>query len=209
MSDMKEKILLTSLKLFASSGYEATSVSAISSQLGITKGALYKHYKNKQDILDSIIKRMEKDDFDRAQSYALPTGTLSDMPENYTNSSPDEIISFAKAQFRYWTGDSFASEFRKMLTVEQYRNKKMSGLFEQYLGNGPMGYVVDLFDGCGIKDSQTLALELYAPMYFLYSVYDFSDNKEYVNKLACEHFSHMKKILSDAMKTKTAEKNEI
>ena len=50
----KEKILVTALRLFAVYGYEAVSVSRIAGELGITKGALYKHYKNKRDIFNSI-----------------------------------------------------------------------------------------------------------------------------------------------------------
>ena len=44
MSKTKEKILLTALRLFAQDGYEAVSMSKIAGELGITKGALYKHY---------------------------------------------------------------------------------------------------------------------------------------------------------------------
>ena len=65
MEDTKEKILLAALRLFANDGYEAVSVSEIAGELGITKGALYKHYKNKKDIFDSIVKRMEEMDFTR------------------------------------------------------------------------------------------------------------------------------------------------
>ena len=50
MCTTKEKILLTSLKLFAQDGYEAVSISKISGELGMAKSALYKHYKNKRDI---------------------------------------------------------------------------------------------------------------------------------------------------------------
>lgn len=46
MSDTKERILMTALGLFARDGYEAVSVSRIAGELGMTKGALYKHYKN-------------------------------------------------------------------------------------------------------------------------------------------------------------------
>lgn len=50
----KEKILVAALRLFAVNGYEAVSVSQIAGELGITKGALYKHYKNKRDIFNCI-----------------------------------------------------------------------------------------------------------------------------------------------------------
>ena len=55
MTDTKEKILMTALQLFARDGYEAVSVRNIAEELGITKGALYRHYKNKRDIFPSCI----------------------------------------------------------------------------------------------------------------------------------------------------------
>ena len=50
--EMKERILEAALELFAQSGYSGTSMNDIAKQLGITKGALYKHYTGKQEILD-------------------------------------------------------------------------------------------------------------------------------------------------------------
>ena len=46
--DTKEEILITALHRFARDGYEAVSVSQIAGDLSITKGALYRHYKNKR-----------------------------------------------------------------------------------------------------------------------------------------------------------------
>ena len=51
---MKERILKTSLELFSCKGFDAVSVSMISESLGISKGALYKHYESKKAILDAI-----------------------------------------------------------------------------------------------------------------------------------------------------------
>lgn len=68
MNDTKERILRTLLSLFAQKGYEAVSVSEIAGALGMTKGALYKHYANKRDIFDSILHRMEQRDAERAQA---------------------------------------------------------------------------------------------------------------------------------------------
>ena len=58
MSDTKEAILNAALRLFARAGYEAVSVSDISGALGMSKGALYRHFQSKRDILDSILRRM-------------------------------------------------------------------------------------------------------------------------------------------------------
>ena len=65
----KKKILEEALKLFAQSGYMGTSMNDIASKLGVTKAALYKHYKSKQEILDSIIEKMNELDIERVKQY--------------------------------------------------------------------------------------------------------------------------------------------
>ena len=45
MGNRKEEILIVALHLFARDGYEAVSVSQIAGELDMTKGALYRHYK--------------------------------------------------------------------------------------------------------------------------------------------------------------------
>ena len=85
MADTKENILITALHLFARDGYEAVSVSAIAAELGMTKGALYKHYKNKRDIFDSIVERMYQIDAQRSQKYEVPEEKHEVDPKAYEN----------------------------------------------------------------------------------------------------------------------------
>lgn len=59
MGSTKEEIMTVALHLFAKNGYEAVSVSQIAGVLGMTKGALYRHYENKRDIFLHIVKRMD------------------------------------------------------------------------------------------------------------------------------------------------------
>ena len=66
MANRKEEILIVALHLFARDGYEAVSVSQIARALGITKGALYCHFKSKRDIFDCIVQRMEQGDSEQA-----------------------------------------------------------------------------------------------------------------------------------------------
>ena len=80
MCTTKEKILLTALKLFAQDGYEAVSISKISGELGMAKSALYKHFKNKRDIFDSIINRMDELDYERAREYNMSYSLSAQKP---------------------------------------------------------------------------------------------------------------------------------
>ena len=68
----KERILEEALKLFSQSGYMGTSMNDIAAELGVTKAALYKHYKSKQEILESIVERMNQMDAERAKRYEMP-----------------------------------------------------------------------------------------------------------------------------------------
>jgi AcrR family transcriptional regulator len=81
MAHTKEKILLTALRLFAKDGYEAVSMRAIAEQLGMTKGALYKHYESKQDIFSSIVRRMKEKDMEYAETFDAPAGTFDETED--------------------------------------------------------------------------------------------------------------------------------
>lgn len=173
MTDTKEKILQTALRLFARDGYEAVSVSAIAGELGMTKGALYKHYENKRAIFDSIVERMYQVDAQRSRDYAVPQEEYADAPESYRDVSLRAVEEFTMAQFRFWTGDAFAADFRRMLTLEQYRSAEMAALHSQCLTAGPAAYMADIFREMMARgtlrrgDARQLALEYYAPMYLL------------------------------------------
>ena len=193
MSDTKENILHTALRLFARDGYEAVSVSAIAGELGMTKGALYKHYKNKRDIFDSIVERIYQMDYERAQEFEVPEEVFEKAPMPYYNTSIEKIGTFTKAQFRFWTEDEFGCNFRKMITLEQYRNLDIADLYQKCFAGGPVDYMKDLFREMieqGIlskSDPKQLALEFYAPYYLLLSVYDVSPDKEEVMNLLAEY----------------------
>ncbi len=198
MGDTKERILLAALRLFARDGYEAVSVSAIAGQLGMTKGALYKHYKSKRDIFDRIIACMEQRDAERAAEYGVPAGTLEEMRDAYRNASIDHLVNYAKAQFRYWTEDDFAASFRKMLTLEQYRSGEMGRLYQQYLASGPLGYMSDLFASLGMPQPQNEAAGFYAPMFLYYSVYDGAEDKKEVLAMIDGFLENARKRLTGA-----------
>lgn len=50
----KEKILNASLKVFEKKTYEKSSLNEIAKEAGVTRGAIYWHFKNKQDILAEL-----------------------------------------------------------------------------------------------------------------------------------------------------------
>lgn len=178
MSDTKENILMTALQLFARDGYEAVSVRNIAEELGMTKGALYRHYTNKRDIFDSIVERMMQLDAERARDYQMPVERYEAMPEAYENTSIESIQKYTIEQFKFWTEDNFASHFRKMLSLEQYRNEEMAELYSQCIVAGPVAYMEDLFRELiqkGVLQEENpgqLAVEFYGPFFLLVNMFD-------------------------------------
>ena len=194
MSNRKEEILIVALHLFARDGYEAVSVSQIAGELDMTKGALYRHYKSKRDIFDSIVKRMEQQDSEQARGNEVPEESIEKTPEEYQNVSFDDFVEYSKSMFEYWTEDDFASSFRKMLTIEQFRSEGMQKLYQQYLVSGPAGYVKDLFKNMKIKDPEENAVKFYANMFFYYSLYDGAADKA---KAKCQFEQMLDKIVEE------------
>ena len=146
----------------------------------MTKGALYRHYKSKRDIFDSIVKQMEQQDSEQARENEVPEESIEKTPEEYQNVSFDDFVEYSKSMFEYWTEDDFASSFRKMLTIEQFRSEEMQNLYQQYLVAGPASYVKDLFESIGIANAKDKAAGFYAVMYFYYSMYDGAEDKQNV-----------------------------
>ena len=194
MGNRKEEILIVALHLFARDGYEAVSVSQISGELDMTKGALYRHYKSKRDIFDCIVQRMEQQDSEQARQNEVPEESIEKVPEEYQNVSVEDFVGYSKSMFEYWTEDDFASSFRKMLTLEQFRNEEMQNLYQQYLVSGPAEYVKDLFKNMEIKNPEEEAVKFYANMFFYYSVYDGATDK---TKAKCQFEYMLDKIVEE------------
>lgn len=172
--ETKERILETALELFAQSGYLGTSMSDIAARLGITKAALYKHYAGKQEILDRIVQRMNELDAARAADYEMPGAAPEGFAKAYLNTPLDRIRAYSTAQFDHWTREPFSANFRKMLTLEQYRDARLAQLYQENLASGPVKYMAAIFRPLTDSDetAMQLALDFYGPMYLLYSVYD-------------------------------------
>jgi TetR/AcrR family transcriptional regulator, transcriptional repressor for nem operon len=88
MSDTREFIIDQAYRLFLSRSYEAVSISEISKAIGFTKGALYHHFKNKEELFKAVI-----DKYLPFEKYFAPEEnfTLREFIE-ITIKSADEIV---------------------------------------------------------------------------------------------------------------------
>ena len=216
MSDTRERILLTALRLFAHGGYEAVSTSMIAGELGMTKGALYKHYKNKQDILDSIMARMVEIDQERSREHGIPIETYEDAPATYQGVDLEEDLEFTKKYFRFWTQDEFGKNFRRMLTIEQFRNPQAKEMHGMIMGGGLFEYMTNMYrewmkEGVVKEDDpQLLALEFCGTFQFLINLSDTSSDVNQLENLLHTHLERSMEayIIKKSSQQETAVKGE-
>ena len=193
----KERILEEALKLFAQSGYMGASMNDIATNLGVAKAALYKHYKSKKEILDNIVEKMNHMDKERVKKYDMSEGNMEEVVKGYQETAIDKIKEFTKVQFLHWTQEEFPCCFRKMLTLEQYRNPELSRLYQKYLAGDPLLYIEEIFRGFIHNDQEArqLALDFYGPIFLLYSIYDGAENKEIIVEQVGQHVDRFSKML--------------
>ena len=124
----------------------------------------------------------------------MPEDDKESMPDQYKTVSLEEFVEYSKSMFAYWTEDDFASSFRKMLTIEQFRSEEMQNLYQQYLVSGPAEYVKELFKNMKMNHPEENAVKFYANMFFYYSVYDGATDK---TKAKCQFEQMMGKIVEE------------
>ena len=120
------------------------------------------------NIVHSMGETVIQGDGEQAESHDMPADKKENEPEQYEEISADNFMEYSKSMFSYWTENDFASSFRKMLTLEQFRNEEMQALYQQYLVSGPAGYVKDLFKSMGVVEADKKATMFYSIMFFYY-----------------------------------------
>lgn len=70
-AERRNEILDVAERLFCTKGYDHTSTNDILAEIGIARGTLYYHFKNKEDILDAMIDRILSEIIRKASKIAL------------------------------------------------------------------------------------------------------------------------------------------
>lgn len=91
----KDIIIKESADLFNTKGYKATSLSDITTATGFTKGAIYKHFKNKEDLEQQALRSLSKRMFDilnkdlkNASDFTSKMNVIFNFFENYLDNPP-------------------------------------------------------------------------------------------------------------------------
>ena len=180
----KERILDEALTLFSEKGYANVYVNDIAEAVGIKAPSLYKHYKNKQAIFDAILEVMYARFKETAGSLNI-AGDDADVDAGiYKSMEETDLVQLGKNLFLYYLHDDYTKRFRKMLTIEQFRDKALSEVYMDQYFDAPLSYQGMLFglivqQGLLKTDNiPIMTLHFYAPIYTLLTVCDRDPTRE-------------------------------
>lgn len=80
-----DEILIAAVELFHRQGYHQSSLEEIATAVGVTPTAIYRHFRNKQEILDTAALWMQQQLLERVQGVSItgtPTQRLTTLLEN-------------------------------------------------------------------------------------------------------------------------------
>ena len=93
----KERIVKEALTLFSKHGYQGTSVKNIADAVGIKDSSLYKHFKSKKEIFDTIVQEMSVRMEQMSKEYGLPDEhDMAEAAELYGSISEEGILALVK-----------------------------------------------------------------------------------------------------------------
>lgn len=181
----KERISYEALNLFSIKGYKGTSVKNIADAVGIKDSSLYKHYKSKQEILDTIMQNIRNRIENMAEEMGLATGNDFEKASLfYAKLSQEELVQFSTRIFLFYLKDDQLSKFWRMGNMEQFQNDQIYALFKKLFFEDSIQYQTKLFaemihHHIFIKaDPEVMAINFYSPIFFLLSKYSGVKNKE-------------------------------
>ncbi len=126
MENTKDIIIEEAFKLFLTHSYEAVSISQLSNAIGMTKGALYHHFKNKEELFKMVVDKYLiiptiSADFESITLYEYiqiasnhAEGIIRSLIKNtneFSFSPIDYISLFADAFRHYPSYDKISGEF--------------------------------------------------------------------------------------------------
>jgi AcrR family transcriptional regulator len=162
-SKTKDKILKTALKLFSTKGYKATTVRDIAGAMNIKQSALYNHFKNKDEILETLVSELN--------SSAIVTIFDDKAPSQLHKQGKALLMSIATT-FKLIGFDAQNEALLKLLMQEIYRNERIREIYNEYFYQENVKKLSSLFfmmmqdEMIKSSDPLLLANEFFSPLFF-------------------------------------------
>jgi AcrR family transcriptional regulator len=127
MNATKERVLNTSLELFAQRGVDGVSIADITAKVGIAKSSLYAHFESKEAILESILSLYRTSIAERSIDPSAYEKMLQEMsPEEFWNGIINRYL-------ETWSAGPLHL-INRLIVLEQYKTEQALGLILEETG---------------------------------------------------------------------------
>ena len=185
--DTKERILEAALEMFSQKGYAGTNIRELTASLGLVKSSMYRHFKSKEEIWNTLLDEM-------IAYYGARFGSPENLPP-----IPDSLEGLV-AMTRHMTDVTIHDEkiimTRKLLSIEQFRDDRARDLATKHFLTGLRDMFTPLFAGMMDRgllrrdDPGMLAFAYTAPISALIHLCDREPEKTDEAMAQIEAFSH-------------------
>ena len=160
----KERIIFEALKLFSKDGFEATSTRTIAHSINCSDAVIYKHFKSKQEILDAIVEICSNRLLEKSSQIKIEEMCWKDVEK------------ICLDMFQFQTTDEWIVPFRRLLVIEQFKNKELGKIYREVFINKPLENMEVMFRTLiqlGYMkpgNPKVYAMDLYGPFFMYHTI---------------------------------------
>ena len=184
--DTKERIMAAALDMFSQNGYAGTNIRELTASLGLVKSGLYKHFKSKEEIWNSLLDKM-------IAYYDERFGSPEHLPP--VPDSLEGLTAMTMQMVDFTIHDEKIIKTRKLLTIEQFRDERAKALATKHFLTGLTDMFTHVFTSMMDKgllrrdDPRMLAFAYTAPISALIHLCDREPEKTEEAMAQIEAFS--------------------
>lgn len=138
----RDKIMDVALNMFSERGYEAVSIRDICGEVGIKESTLYYHFKNKEDILNSLIDKFRS----HIDGLLIHVDEIAGTPGKKEKKSDDAGLQMMDSyMIDSYLFDPFCNLMLRLMMIEQFHNEEIRALYEKTLFTDPYEIQLSVF----------------------------------------------------------------
>ena len=134
----KEKILMKALEMFSENGYAGTNIRELTASLGLVKSSMYRHFRSKEEIWDTLLDEL-------VTYYEERFGSAEHLPP--VPESAEELVAMTMKMADITIHDEKIIMSRKLLSIEQFRDEKARNLATRHFVTGLTDMFTPVFAG--------------------------------------------------------------
>ncbi|HOX37360.1 MAG TPA: TetR/AcrR family transcriptional regulator [Candidatus Brocadiia bacterium] len=143
VEEKKRQILLAAARVFASSGFQASTVAAVARKAGVSKGSIYDYFKSKREMFVMLVQEMLRQDAEEISKIATGAGSAREKIESVFESwvaKAREWQELSGLMLEFWAE---ASQGERSGSLSRFFNKSykdyhrmLKGLLDEGISNG-------------------------------------------------------------------------